>query len=123
VLAALAVAATVFTGCEHRTRTRPAQIVVTCADANFYVGGLKWTRWTESAAAATGTAHVNDCKPYCAAGHFHTYPLVVRLSKPVTCVKHRREFSRIAWRYPGAKPAGLRSDAETLPCTLLRQHA
>jgi hypothetical protein len=120
MLALLAVM-TVFTGCSHQAQLRPVQIVFACADGNFYVNGMSWTHWGTADAEGTGVGHLNDCTPYCAAGHFHAYKLSVRLSRPVVCVKGRREFSRIGWRFTGAKPARLpRADGETLPCRFLK---
>ncbi len=118
---ALLAAVTVLTGCAHQPQVRPSEVVFACADANFYATGLHWTRWRSGEASATGVGHQNDCTPNCAAGHFHTYPLTVRLSRPVTCVKGRREFSRIAWTFTRARPAHVpRASAETLPCSFLR---
>jgi hypothetical protein len=120
VLAAVA-AATVLTGCSHRPHVRPSEVVFACGDGNFYATGLHWSRWSRADADAAGTGHQNDCTPSCAAGRFHTYPLTVRLSRPVTCVRGRREFSRLAWRFTAAKPAGVpRAGAETLPCSFLK---
>jgi hypothetical protein len=120
VLAAL-LAVTVLTGCSHQAHVRPAEVVFACADANFYATGLSWHHWGAGDAEATGVGHQNDCTPYCAAGHFHAYPLSVRLSRPVQCVKGRREFSRLAWRFTVAKPAQVpRAGSETLPCSFLK---
>jgi hypothetical protein len=110
VLASLAATAVVWTGCAHRPSVRPAEIVVACADANFYVERLRWRRWTATDAVATGVAHRNDCKPYCAAGHFHSFSLTIRLSRVVECVSGRREFSRITWK----------GGSETFPCSFLK---
>lgn len=112
-MVALALAAVVWTGCAHKPEVRPASIVVACADANFYVDHLHWTSWGSQAAVGVGTGHRNDCKPNCAAGHFHSFPLHVRLSHVVTCVKGRREFARIDW-------TGRAKGDETLPCVFLR---
>jgi hypothetical protein len=112
-MVALAVAAVFWTGCAHKPLMRPPSIVFACADANFYADHLHWTSWSASGATATGTGHRNDCKPYCAAGHFHTFLITVRLSHVVTCVKGRSEFARVAWTGP---PSG----SETLPCSFLR---
>ena len=120
MLAVLAVAATVYTGCEHRPQIRPAGLTIACGDANFYVSRLDFTRWAQAEADGTGVAYVNDCTPTCAAGHFRTYLVDIRLSKPVVCVRGRREFARIAWTYPRKKPAGPRAGAETFPCSFLR---
>jgi len=121
VLTALAVAATVLTGCAHKPAVRPAEVVFACADANFYAAGLHWSHWGTKDAEATGVGHENDCTPNCAAGHFHRYPLSVRLSRPVVCVHGRREFSRLAWTFTGKRPASAkRSDSEVLPCSFLK---
>jgi hypothetical protein len=109
---AIVLAAVVWTGCAHQPQVRPASIVVACADANFYVDHLRWKAWGARVATAAGTAHQNDCKPNCAAGHFRTFPLTVRLSRVVTCVRRRREFARIAW-------SGGATGTETLPCSFL----
>jgi hypothetical protein len=111
----------VYTGCEHVVHVRPASVVVACGDGNFYFTRLRWRSWGAHAAAASGTAHQNDCTPYCAAGHFHAYPAELRFSRPVTCVARRREFSTISWRFTGGKPAHVpRSGSQTLPCRFLR---
>lgn len=121
MLALLAAAATVFTGCAHHPAVRPASIVFACGDGNFYATSLHWSSWGTTAAAAKGVGHQNDCKPYCASGHFHTYPLTVRLSRPVQCVHGRTEFSRVAWTFTAARPAHVpRTDSEILPCSFLR---
>ena len=113
MVAALAAAAVVWTGCEHKPHVRPASIVVACGDANFYVDHIRWQSWGPTGARGTGIAHANDCKPYCAAGHFHTFAATVALSKVVQCVKGRQEFARIEWN-------GRQHGNETLPCTFLR---
>ena len=118
---ALLLAATVFTGCAHSPVVRPAAVVFACGDGNFYATGLSWTHWGSDDAKAAGVGHQNDCTPYCAAGHFHTYKLRVRLSRPVDCVKGRREFSRLAWWFTATKPAHVpRAGSETLPCRFLK---
>ncbi len=113
MVALVAAAAVTWSGCEHKPRSRPASIVVACADANFYVDHLTWSSWGARSAVGKGTAHVNDCTPNCAAGHFHTFAARIRLSKVVGCVKGRREFARIEW-------TGKQSGNETLPCVFLR---
>lgn len=87
--------------------------MVACGDANFAIDHIRWSSWTRTRAVGTGTAHENDCKPNCAAGHFHAFPITVRLSKVVHCVAGRPEFARIAW-------SGRRNGNETLTCSFLR---
>lgn len=97
-----------FAGCLlHRTAVEPRSIVVACADANLYLANLRWSRWTQTDAYATGTAHENDCRPYCAAGHFHVYRVTVRLFRPAACAGGRREFTRFAYAFVGPKPPGV----------------
>lgn len=118
---ALFLVTTVLTGCAHQAQVRPAGVVFACADANFYATRMSWAHWGTADAEGIGLGYVNDCTPYCAAGHFHTYRLSVHLSRPVICVKGRREFSRIAWRFTASKPPHVaRADGETLPCSFLK---
>jgi hypothetical protein len=96
---------------------RPKKIIVACGDANFYFTNLTWSSWNAKQAIASGIANLNDCKPYCAAGHFHTYRATVTLSLPRSCSDGVRAFTRMAWRYPAKVPAGLgRRDSQSLPC-------
>jgi hypothetical protein len=123
-LAAAAIAsapAPVVTGCEHVARIRPASVMVACGDGNFYFTGLRWKSWGSRNAVAVGIAHQNDCDPYCAAGHFHSWRAELRLSRPASCVPGTREFTTIAWRFTAATPAYVRRrGSETLPCRFLR---
>ena len=97
-----------FTPCPPvKPAIRPATVVVACGDGNLYLTALRWSRWTETSAAATGIAHENDCKPYCAAGHFHTYAASLHLTRPRTCAHGRREFTRFTYRFLAAKPASV----------------
>ena len=121
LLAAAAIAhpAPAWTSCSGKASVQPHSIVLACADGNFYADHLHWTSWNAKSATATGIGHQNDCKPYCAAGHFHAYKISIRLSKVVTC-HGRREFARIGWRWtePTPKLKGVpRHGSETLPCT------
>jgi hypothetical protein len=96
---------------------RPKEIIVACGDANFYFTNLRWSAWGATRAAATGIAHLNDCKPYCAAGHFHTYRIAVTLTRPQSCKNGSREFTRMTWRFTVARPPGqTRGGGQPLPC-------
>lgn len=75
---------------------RPRSIVLACADANAYLTGLRWTTWTAATATGSGVLHENDCKPYCAAGHFHARAATVALSRPRRC-KGALVFTRVDW--------------------------
>ena len=103
----LAAAVPAMPGCVpgQKPAVQPAKITITCADANFYVTGLRWSSWKSKTAAAVGTAHVNDCTPYCAAGKFHTYAVTVALAQPMRC-HGRTVFAHLAWHFLGTKPKG-----------------
>jgi hypothetical protein len=45
-------------------------------DGNDYLTRLSWTSWTPGLASGYGTQVVNDYLPYCAAGHFDSYPVL-----------------------------------------------
>ena len=118
-MVAFALVAVVWTGCAHRPVERPASIVIACGDGNFYVTALHWKRWNATDAVGTGTGHQDDCRPDCAAGHFHAFPLTIRLSRVVQCVSGRREFSRIAW--DGVRLREIpKAGSETLHCSFLK---
>ncbi len=113
-----------FTGCRSFVShsavpvVRPHSIVFACADANLYATGLKWTRWDATGAVGAGTGHANDCTPYCAAGHFHTARVSVRLGGVALCGTGKKpQFTSLSWRYVGAKPSGAaRSGSESFHC-------
>lgn len=81
--AAVTVAATtsgpVVVNCALKAQTRPHQFTLACADGGVYLNGLSWTAWGSSSALASGSYVLNDCVPYCAAGHFHSFPALVAL--------------------------------------------
>jgi len=83
----------------------PAAVVLTCADANYALSGLKWSGWTLGSASATGAVRANDCTPNCAAGTFHTYKVDVVADRLDVC-KGKRVYLRLTLSYPGKRPAG-----------------
>jgi hypothetical protein len=109
---------TVQTQCTASSgKVRPSRILIACGDGNFYMTGLRWSSWTSAGARGRGTAHQNDCKPYCAVGHFHTYRgITVRLSRPRSC-RGEEQFRRLSWRYGAAHPSAIRlTGFQTYPC-------
>jgi hypothetical protein len=82
---------------------RPASVVLACADANFGVRRLRWSDWGRPTARATGVAYANDCKPFCAAGHFHSYRVLLVASGHQVCHGVASYF-RVRVSFPGATP-------------------
>jgi hypothetical protein len=85
---------------------RPRSFILTCADGNAYFAKLSWTSWTPGLASAKGTLVLNDCTPYCAAGHFHSYPAIVVLwgSKAVQGHPGERCYTKLTEILTGPRP-------------------
>ncbi len=48
---------------------------------------------------------MNDCQPYCAAGHFHEYPVGIRLSGSDLAAQNEPfAYTRITLTYTGVHP-------------------
>jgi hypothetical protein len=89
-------------------QVRPADFLLACADGNSRLSSLHWSRWGPDAAVARGFNVVNDCKPYCAAGTFHSYPVVVRLDHPQPWKKHPQlqHYTQMSLVYTDGRPDG-----------------
>ncbi|CCK25872.1 putative secreted protein [Streptomyces davaonensis JCM 4913] len=98
----------VLVDCLWHPEVRPADFMLACADGNSRLASLHWSRWGERSARAEGVNWVNDCKPYCAAGRFHAYPVSVRLDRPEPWKKHPQlsHYSRITLTYTEGRPEG-----------------
>ena len=85
---------------------KPRSFILTCADGNAYFSKLSWTSWTPGLASAKGTLVLNDCTPYCAAGHFHSYPAIVVLwgSKAVQGHPGERSYTKLTEILTGPRP-------------------
>jgi hypothetical protein len=69
----------VTVSCASQAQTRPRQYILECGDGYPYLTGLSWAAWGSSSAFADGSFVLNDCVPYCAAGHFHSFPALIAL--------------------------------------------
>ncbi|MDX3527657.1 hypothetical protein P1P75_14695 [Streptomyces sp. ID05-39B] len=96
----------VLVDCLWHPQVRPDAFILACGDGNSRLASLKWDHWNARSAKATGVNVVNDCKPYCAAGTFHSYPVVVRLDKAQPWKKDLRtqRYDRIVLEYPAQRP-------------------
>ncbi|MFI6405981.1 hypothetical protein [Streptomyces sp. NPDC050548] len=96
----------VLVDCLWHPEVRPADFMLACGDGNSRLASLRWTAWNANSATATGVNWVNDCKPYCAAGKFHSFPVTVRLDSAQTWKRHPqlRQYGEITLTYPGARP-------------------
>jgi hypothetical protein len=94
----------------------PRALVLACADGNYELASLRWSSWGRATATATGIARANDCTPYCAAGHFHSYRITASAGRLTRCGR-ARFYARVTIVYPGARPKDLaKRDVHTLSC-------
>ncbi|MGW2485858.1 hypothetical protein ACWCV9_01395 [Streptomyces sp. NPDC001606] len=98
----------VLVDCLWHRNVRPTDFILACGDGNSRLVGLHWTSWSRGSATATGVNMVNDCKPYCAAGRFHSYPVTVRLDGPKPWKKHPslEHYTRMSLTYTADRPEG-----------------
>ncbi|GGN11384.1 hypothetical protein [Streptomyces fuscichromogenes] len=98
----------VLVDCLWHQRFRPTDFLLACGDGNSILTGMHWTKWNDDTAVGQGVNVVNDCKPYCAAGKFHKYPVTVRLDRPTAWTKHPnvQHFTRMNLTYSDARPEG-----------------
>jgi hypothetical protein len=96
----------VVINCMNKAQVRPGTIVLACADDGMGLTHLHWTSWTPELASAYGTEWQNDCKPNCAEGHFHYYPVLVMLWGTATVKGHpgERRYTEATLSYPRGRP-------------------
>jgi hypothetical protein len=97
-----------------KSQVRPATIIVACADDNLALTALHWVSFGGTTARASGSYHVNDCSPDCAAGHFHSYPVRVALSAAKICPDKHDDYSEATVTFTGRRPSGVKSSKSTL---------
>ncbi|MFI5688000.1 hypothetical protein [Streptomyces sp. NPDC051636] len=98
----------VLVDCLWHPDVHPADFILACGDGNSRLTALRWTQWGPTSATAKGLNSVNDCKPYCAAGTFHSYAVTVRLDRARPWKKNPRlqHYTRMRLTYAGARPEG-----------------
>jgi hypothetical protein len=92
-------------------QARPKTIVYTADDSGFWAGAqfghtyasLKWSSWTSTSAKGSGFDWVNSCRPNCASGTLHPYPVKLKLGRPRTEGSHL-VFSRLTETFTGNRP-------------------
>jgi hypothetical protein len=89
-----------------KAQVEPGTISLACADDGIGLSHLHWTSWTPELASAYGTEWQNDCKPDCADGHFHNYPVVVELWGSAAVKGHPadRRYTEATVSYPQNRP-------------------
>ena len=109
----------VLADCLGKPQVKPAEIVLACGDGNASVGGITWTGWGAPFAAGQGTAVIDDCRPSCVAGHDHSYPVVVLLTRRELCSPGRQiAYRTLTIAFLDRKPHT--SGSQTFPCRPFR---
>jgi hypothetical protein len=105
--------------CYNASR-RPTMIVVACGDAGLILTKMRWHGWDTTVAKGRGIARANDCDPYCAVGHFHSYRVKVRLYRAGYCPQDGRyHYRRLRLTYVGTTPGGPRSYGVPFLCRFM----
>ena len=105
--AAAAAAPYVVLDCLGKAQVKPGTISLACADDNDVLTDLHWTSWTPQLASGYGTERANDCKPDCAQGHIHNYPVLAMLWGSAAVTGHPGElrYTKATLSYPKGRPA------------------
>ncbi len=103
--------------CKHET-FKPKGILIACGDGSLYMTGMHWSSWGRKSASGVGTAHLNDCIPFCAAGHFHKYKARIKLTSAHYCRKEKTtQFRRLRLTWVHGTPANTPSKiSDPVPC-------
>ncbi|AXE76272.1 hypothetical protein C5746_04090 [Streptomyces atratus] len=102
-----AAAHAVVVDCFSNSQVRPGDFLLACGDGNNRLIELRWSTWGHTSAVGRGLDAVNDCQPFCAAGRFHSYPVIVRLDRPDSWKKHPelKRFTRLQLTYTDGRPS------------------
>lgn len=121
VTAAAASKVPVVIACFRHGQVRPRRYVLACGDGNEYLAGLRWSSWT-SHAFGSGTHAFNDCVPFCARGHFHSFRVLVVLWRAEPRPGHagERYFTRFTLIYTGKRSYRAGGRVHHLPVTSTR---
>jgi hypothetical protein len=94
-------------GAKPVVKYRPRQLNRITGDGTAYVDRIRWRRWNESQAYATGYAHVDDCVPDCADGTFSVRPTHLHAYRVRFChAANRNVYTRLSIRgiHVGGRP-------------------
>jgi hypothetical protein len=91
-------------GLSGRPEIKPKTVVFACGDGNFGFDHLTWVAWGGSRAVALGSGYLNDCQPYCAAGHFTRYPAVLIATGSQRCPNGQRAYLTVTYAFIGRSP-------------------
>jgi hypothetical protein len=85
--------------CVGLPQVRPANYLMSCADANASWKKVKWASWGAKSAIGTGDLYQNDCQPNCVSGQFHSDRAKVVLSEVKATKKYGLLYSQATFSY------------------------
>jgi hypothetical protein len=71
---------------------------------NHKAGPLNWSSWTAPGGRGSGFNWLDNCKPNCASGKFHLFPVKLHFWR-ASRVHGHRIFTRLTVTYTGKRPA------------------
>src|SRR5258708_30566205 len=111
----------VIVNCAMHGQVRPRQYILPCGDMKSALGGLTWAAWGSSSAfAAAGINTFDDCIPSCAAGHYHSFPVLAALWRAEPWPGHpaQRYFTRLTLIYTGPRSYRAGGRLHVIPVTV-----
>lgn len=91
--------------CERKPKVEPADFVLACVDGSYGLADAHWTKWAPADAVGVGTEYLNDCTPNCAIGHFHNYPVDIRLTGSDLVARNGPfAYTKLTMAYPAKRP-------------------
>lgn len=94
------VESTAILGCVHVTGLNgPDTLSTACADNNYTLVDLNWSRWGAAEATATGRAFINNCDPYCAEGTFEEFDVSVTADERASCGYNTEVYTRLRVKF------------------------
>jgi len=111
---------TVIVTCVGHATTRPKALTLACADGNASIFAAHWAAWRTTEAFGSATYEINDCVPYCAAGHRHKFPVLVAAWRARALPGHAGEsyFSRLTLILSGNRSYQAGGQTYRLPATI-----
>ena len=85
--------------CRGTEVTRPANFIISCADAGARLTHTKWSSWSASGAVGATDFALNLCKPYCAASPISYFPHSRATFSAPVLTAHGKLFSLLTVRY------------------------
>lgn len=115
------VESTAILGCVHVTGLNgPEVLSMACADNNYTLVDLEWSRWGAEEATSTGRAFINNCDPYCAEGTFEEFDVNVTAYMRENCGYNAEVYTRLYVEFDDGNSE--RNETFDMGCVVLPLH-